>query len=147
MKKLLRFLTSFLVTFVVIFTITFLTKLIIDAVIFSQRSVNYKNISLLLPIVTFSALVLTLFFQLNKVTIVIQTAVTYLTIILTIFAFGVISGWFNFDRKTFSGIVLGFNIVGFSIVSLIIMMLKRRLNSKLNHQLKSFKERDLHEKN
>lgn len=147
MKKLLRFLTSFLVTFVAIFTITFLTKLIIDAVIFSQRSVIYKNISLLLPIVTFSALVLTLFFQLNKVTIVIQTAVTYLTIILTIFAFGVISGWFNFDRKTFSGIVLGFNIVGFSIVSLIIMMLKRRLNSKLNHQLKSFKERDLHEKN
>ena len=50
MKKLLRFLTSFLVTFVVIFTITFLTKLIIDAVIFSQRSVIYKNISLLLPI-------------------------------------------------------------------------------------------------
>lgn len=147
MKKLLRFLTSFLVTFVTIFTITFLIKLIIDAAIFSQRSVNYKNILILLPIVTFLALLLTLFFQLNNVTIFIQTVVTYLTVIITIFAFGVISGWFNFDRKTFSAIVLGFNVVGFSIVSFIIMILKRRLNSKLNRQLKSYKERGLHEKN
>lgn len=146
MKKLLRFLTSFLITFVVIFTITFLTKLIIDAVIFSQRSVIYKNITFLVPIVGLSSVILTLFFQLNKVTILIQTIVTYLVMILTIFAFGVISGWFNFDRKTFSGIVLGFNIVGFSIVTFIILLLKNRLNSKLNKQLKSFKEREHYEK-
>ena len=147
MKKILRFLTSFLVTFVVLFTITFLSKLIIDALIFSQRSVNYKYITIFLPIVTVAALLLTLFFQLNKVTFFIQTAVTYLMIIIIIFAFGVISGWFTFEKITFSTIVLIFNIVGFSGVSLMIMLLKKRLNSKLNKQLKSFKERDHYEKN
>ncbi|MBR2891812.1 MAG: hypothetical protein IKC22_05535 [Bacilli bacterium] len=147
MRKFLKFLTSFMITFIVIFTITFLSKLLIDALIFSQRAVNYKYIIILVPIVMVASILLTLFFQLNKVTVFIQASVVYLTLILVIYSFGIISGWFTFENLTFSGIVLAFNILGFTIVALIIMLLKKRLNLKLNDQLKLFKERDQHEKN
>lgn len=147
MRKFLKFLTSFMVTFIVIFTIAFLSKLLIDALIFSQRAVNYKYITILVPIVMVASILLTLFFQLNKVTVFIQASVVYLTLILVIYSFGIISGWFTFENLTFSSIVLAFNILGFTIVALIIMLLKKRLNLKLNDQLKLFKERDQHEKN
>ena len=147
MRKFLKFLTSFMITFIVIFTITFLSKLLIDALIFSQRAVNYKYIIILVPIVMVASILLTLFFQLNKVTVFIQASVVYLTLILVIYSFGIISGWFTFENFTFSSIVLAFNILGFTIVALIIMLLKKRLNLKLNDQLKLFKERDQHEKN
>ena len=61
MKKIARFFASFLTTFMIIFAIVFFAKMLIDALIFSQRAINYNYIYLELIIVVISSLLLTLF--------------------------------------------------------------------------------------
>ena len=147
MKKITRFLVSFSITFIIIFAVAFLAKIFIDAFIFSQKAVNYKYILFDLIVVIVFSLLLTLFYQINKTTILVQVIVTFITMLLVIYSFGIISGWFGFNNLGFSLIAIGFNVLGLLGVFLIIYFIKKKQASILNKELESYKERDNYEKN
>lgn len=147
MKKISRFLVSFLITFMIMFAIVFFAKMLIDALVFSQRAINYTYIYLELVIVVISSLLLTLFYQINTINIVVQILVTFITIQMVIYGFGIITGWFSFENWLFTLITVLFSVLGLVFVGFLILYLRKRQMKNLNNQLNSYKERDNHEKN
>ncbi|MBQ2891778.1 MAG: DUF3021 family protein [Bacilli bacterium] len=147
MKKISRFLVSFLITFMIMFAIVFFAKMLIDALVFSQRAINYTYIYLELVIVVISSLLLTLFYQINTINIVVQILVTFITIQMVIYGFGIITGWFSFENWLFALITVLFSVLGLVFVGFLILYLRKRQMKNLNNQLNSYKERDNHEKN
>ncbi len=147
MKKIIRFLTSFLTTCIIIFAVAFFAKVLIDGLIFGQRSVNYNYVYLEILVVVVISILLTLFYQINSITLFIQIVVTFISIILTIYMFGIFSGWFTFDKLLFTIIPLSFNIIGLVAVSLLLLYVRKRQTKNLNKQLESYKEREHHEEN
>lgn len=147
MKKISRFLASFLITFMIMFAIVFFAKMLIDALVFSQRAINYNYIYLELVIVVISSLLLTLFYQINTINIVVQILVTFITIQMVIYGFGIITGWFSFENWLFALITVLFSVLGLVFVGFLILYLRKKQMKNLNNQLNSYKERDNHEKN
>lgn len=147
MKKISRFLVSFLITFMIMFAIVFFAKMLIDALVFSQRAINYTYIYLELVIVVISSLLLTLFYQINTINIVVQILVTFITIQMVIYGFGIITGWFSFENWLFTLITVLFSVLGLVFVGFLILYLRKKQMKNLNNQLNSYKERDNHEKN
>ena len=147
MKKISRFLVSFLITFMIMFAIVFFAKMLIDALVFSQRAINYTYIYLELVIVVISSLLLTLFYQINTINIVVQILVTFITIQMVIYGFGIITGWFSFENWLFALITVLFSVLGLVFVGFLILYLRKKQMKNLNNQLNSYKERDNHEKN
>lgn len=147
MKKIARFFASFLTTFMIIFAIVFFAKMLIDALIFSQRAINYNYIYLELIIVVISSLLLTLFYQINTVNVIIQILVTFLMILVVIYSFGIITGWFSFENWLFTLITILISTLGLGFIAFLILYLRKKQMKNLNNQLNSYKERDNYEKN
>lgn len=147
MKKIARFFASFLSTFMIIFAIVFFAKMLIDALIFSQRAINYNYIYLELIIVVISSLLLTLFYQINTINVIIQILVTFLMILVVIYSFGIITGWFSFENWLFTLITILISALGLGFIAFLILYLRKRQMKNLNNQLNSYKERDNYEKN
>lgn len=147
MKKIARFFASFLTTFMIIFAIVFFAKMLIDALIFSQRAINYNYIYLELIIVVISSLLLTLFYQINTINVIIQILVTFLMILVVIYSFGIITGWFSFENWLFTLITILISALGLGFIAFLILYLRKRQMKNLNNQLNSYKERDNYEKN
>lgn len=147
MKKISRFLASFLITFMIMFAIVFFAKMLIDALVFSQRAISYNYIYLELVIVVISSLLLTLFYQINTINIVVQILVTFITIQMVIYGFGIITGWFSFENWLFALITVLFSVLGLVFVGFLILYLRKKQMKNLNNQLNSYKERDNYEKN
>lgn len=147
MKKIARFFASFLSTFMIIFAIVFFAKMLIDALIFSQRAINYNYIYLELIIVVISSLLLTLFYQINTINVIIQILVTFLMILVMIYSFGIITGWFSFENWLFTLITILISTLGLGFIAFLILYLRKRQMKNLNNQLNSYKERDNYEKN
>lgn len=147
MKKIARFFASFLTTFMIIFAIVFFAKMLIDALIFSQRAINYNYIYLELIIVVISSLLLTLFYQINSVNVIIQILVTFLMILVVIYSFGIITGWFSFENWLFTLITILISTLGLGFIAFLILYLRKKQMKNLNNQLNSYKERDNYEKN
>lgn len=147
MKKIARFFASFLSTFMIIFAIVFFAKMLIDALIFSQRAINYNYIYLELIIVVISSLLLTLFYQINTINVIIQILVTFLMILVMIYSFGIITGWFSFENWLFILITILISALGLGFIAFLILYLRKRQMKNLNNQLNSYKERDNYEKN
>lgn len=147
MKKIARFFASFLTTFMIIFAIVFFAKMLIDALIFSQKAINYNYIYLELIIVVISSLLLTLFYQINTVNVIIQILVTFLMILVVIYSFGIITGWFSFENWLFTLITILISTLGLGFIAFLILYLRKKQMKNLNNQLNSYKERDNYEKN
>ena len=147
MKKIARFFASFLTTFMIMFAIVFFAKMLIDALIFSQKAINYNYIYLELIIVVISSLLLTLFYQINSVNVIIQILVTFLMILVVIYSFGIITGWFSFENWLFTLITILISTLGLGFIAFLILYLRKKQMKNLNNQLNSYKERDNYEKN
>ena len=147
MKKFERFIVTFMSIFMIVFSVSFFAKIIVDAIIFGQKSFTFKYIYLDLLVVAVVSILLTLFYQINKMTTSVQALVTYITILTVIYIFGYFSGWFSMRHIYFLLISLSFNVVGLVSVVVFLLLKHRRQNDELNEQLASFKERGQNEEN
>ena len=146
-KKLVRFLTTFITLFIIIFAVTFITKIIVDDLVFKQKSLAFRYIYLEVAVIALSSLVLTFFYQINKITLLIQIIVTYIITIIDIYTLGFISGWFSFKNLMFVVVSISINIIGAIIVSLVALLRKHIQQTRLNKQLAEYKEQVHYEEN
>ncbi len=144
-KKIARFLTTFITLFIIIFAVTFITKIIVDDLVFKQKSLAFRYIYIEVFVIVLSSLLLTFFYQINKITLLIQILVTYFIVIVDIYSMGFISGWFSFKNITFVIVSFSINVIGVVIVSLIAQIRKHIQQDRLNKQLAEYKENDQNE--
>lgn len=147
MKKVYQLLLQVLSNFATIFAITFFASLLIDAKIFEQKTLVFSYVYYKLFISFGAAIILTLFYKINRTTVLIQLIVTFMVSLIVIYAQGFLSGWFNFEDLTFCIISLACNILGLIAVAIYLYIRRKRQSDLLNKHLKNFKERDLNEKN
>lgn len=147
MKKVYHLLLHILSNFATIFAIAFFATLLIDATIFGQKAMVFSYVYYKILISFGAAIILTLFYQINKMTMFIQLLVTFIVSLAVIYVQGFISGWFNFKDLTFCIISLSINIIGLVGVALYLYTRRKKQSDLLNKQLKNFKERDFYEKN
>lgn len=147
MKKVYHLLLQVLSNFATIFAITFFASLLIDAKIFEQKTLVFSYVYYKLIISFGAAIILTLFYKINRTTVLIQLIVTFMVSLIVIYAQGFLSGWFNFEDLTFCIISLSCNILGLIAVAIYLYIRRKRQSDLLNKHLKNFKERDLNEKN
>ena len=146
-KKIARFFTTFITLMIIIFAVTFITKIIIDDVVFKQKSLAFRYIYFEIIVIALSSLLLTFFFQINRITLFTQVLVTYFIIIVNIYSLGFISGWFSFKNIVFVIISFSINIIGAVIIYLITAIRKHIVQKRLNKELELYKENDNYEEN
>lgn len=147
MNKIKKIVISFLTNLMIVCFDVLFAQTLIGALIFGQKSVIITHFSIQLPILFVVSILLTLFYQINKITVTIQAFVTYLTILLLIYLFGFFNGWFAVDNIVFLGISLLLNVIGLTITIVVLLIRKKRQTDMLNKQLSSIKERVHHEEN
>ena len=147
MNKIKKIVISFLTNLMIVCFVVLFAQILIGASIFGQKSVVIANFSIQLPILFFVSILLTLFYQINTITVSIQAFVTYLTILLLVYLFGFFNGWFAFDNIVFLVISLLLNVIGLTITIVVLMIRKKRQTDILNKQLSSIKERAHYEEN
>lgn len=147
MRKFKNILISFLTNLMIVCFDVMLAQLLIGALIFGQKSVIISNYVIQLPILFLVSILLTLFYQINKITVSIQVFVTYLTILIIIYVFGFFNGWFAFDNIMFLIISLLLNAIGLTITIVILLVRRKHQNDILNKQLLNIKERVKNEEN
>lgn len=147
MKKFERFVVTFLSIFVITFAFAFFAKVIIDAIIFDQNAIIFKYVYWDIIACVIASVILTLFYQINKISTSVQALVTYVVAITTVYVFGAFSGWFSFSNIVFVLISISFNVVGLFFVVLFLFIKHKMQNKELNEQLASFKERGQNEEN
>ena len=147
MNKIKKIVISFLTNLMIVCFVVLFAQILIGAFIFGQKSVVIANFSIQLPILFFVSILLTLFYQINTITVSIQAFVTYLTILLLVYLFGFFNGWFAFDNIVFLVISLLLNVIGLTITIVVLMIRKKRQTDILNKQLSSIKERAQYEEN
>lgn len=147
MKKFERFIVTFMSIFMIVFSVSFFAKIIVDAIIFGQKSFTFKYIYIDLLVVAVASILLTLFYQINNITSSVQALVTYTIILIVIYIFGYFSGWFSIRHYLFAIISLSFNVVGLLGIVVFLLWKYNRQNNELNEQLASFKERGQNEEN
>ena len=147
MKKVERFIVTFMSIFMIIFSLAFFAKIIVDAIIFGQKSFTFKYVYLEILVVAAVSILLTLFYQLNNITSSVQALVTYVVSLVVIYVFGYFSGWFSMRYFFFTLISLSFNGVGLLAVIVFLLWKHNKQNNELNEQLASFKERGQNEEN
>lgn len=147
MNKCKKIMISFLTNLMIVCFDVLFAQILIGALIFGQKSVVITHFYIQIPILFFVSILLTLFYQINNITVTIQVFVTYLTILILIYLFGFFNGWFAFENITFLVISLLLNIIGLSITIVFLLIRKKRQTDMLNKQLSSIKERVYHEEN
>ena len=147
MKKIYHLLLHILNNFAIIFAITFFATLLIDATIFGQKTMVFSYVYYKLLISFGAAVILSLFYQINRTTMLIQLLVTFIVSLTVIYIQGFISGWFNFHDLAFYIISISCNIIGLVGVGIYLYIRRKRQSDMLNKQLQNFKERDFNEKN
>ena len=147
MNKFKKIMISFLTNFMIVCFDVLFAQILIGALIFGQKSVVVTHFYIQIPILFLVSILLTLFYQINNVTVTIQVFVTYLTILILIYLFGFFNGWFVFDNILFLVISLLLNIIGLTITVVFLFIRKKRQTDMLNKQLSSIKERVHHEEN
>lgn len=147
MRKFKNILISFLTNLMIVCFDVMLAQLLIGALIFGQKSVVISNYYIQLPILFLVSILLTLFYQINKITVTIQVFVTYLTILIIIYIFGFFNGWFALDNIMFLIISLLLNAIGLTVTIIILLIRRKRQNDILNKQLLNIKERVKYEEN
>ena len=145
-KKIGRFLTTFITLMIIIFAVTFITKISVDALIFNQKTLSFSYIYFEVIAIVLSSLILTFFFQINRITLLIQILVTYIIITVDIYILGFISGWFSFKNILFVIISLSINVIGVMIFSIAVFIRKNIQQEKLNKELELYKEKETYEK-
>ena len=147
MNKFKKIMISFLTNFMIVCFDVLFAQILIGALIFGQKSVVMTHFYIQIPILFLVSILLTLFYQINNVTVTIQVFVTYFTILILIYLFGFFNGWFAFDNIKFLVISLLLNVIGLTITILFLLFRKKRQTDILNKQLSSIKERVQHEEN
>ena len=145
-KKIGRFFTTFITLMIIIFAVTFITKISVDALIFNQKTLSFSYIYFEVIAIVLSSLILTFFFQINRITLLIQILVTYIIITVDIYILGFISGWFSFKNILFVIISLSINVIGVVIFSIAVFIRKNIQQEKLNKELELYKEQETYEK-
>lgn len=147
MKKFKKIMISFLTNLMIVSFDVLFAQILIGALIFGQKSVVITHFYIQIPILFIVSMLLTLFYQINNVTVTIQAFVTYFTILILIYLFGFFNGWFAFDNIIFLCISLLLNVIGLTITIIFLLIRKKRQTDMLNKQLSSIKERVNHEEN
>ena len=147
MNKIKKISISFLTNLMIVCFDVLFAQVLIGALIFGQKSVIITHFYIQLPILFIVSILLTLFYQINNITVTIQVFVTYFTILILIYLFGFFNGWFAFDNIKFLVISLLLNVIGLTITILFLLFRKKRQTDILNKQLSSIKERVQHEEN
>ena len=145
MNKFERFIVSFISIFLIVFAVSLFAKVVIDAIIFSQKvvSIFYLLIDILVAFVI--SIPLTLFYQINNISSGVQAVVTYTVVLLVVYIFGGFSGWFTIHNIKFVLISISFNVIGLACVIIFLFLHHKRENEELNQQLASYKERGQNE--
>lgn len=81
-------------------------------------------------------------FKLNKITIIGQVTLVYFTFIFFLYLLGYIFKIFNKKDVPFFITTVVMVLVGYGIISLILLLKNKRETDKLNQELNRFKERD-----
>lgn len=146
-NKFMRFLTTFITLSIIIFAVTFLTKIVVDDFVFAQKTIAFRYIYLEVIAIIVSSILLTLFYQINRITLFVQVLVTYLTISFDIYFLGLISGWFNYNNLVFFIASICVILVGAFVIIGVTFIRRYIQQLRLNKELASYKEEESHEKN
>lgn len=128
--------------FSILFTIILGVIALVQLYIFDQHSINIIEIFLIGLITFIISLLLSLFYQINKITVFIQIITTYIILIIFLYFLGFASNWFSFKDISFLIISLSFNFVGIIILSIIIFVNRYKEIRDLNRDLSHYKGRD-----
>ena len=77
MKKLKNLLMAFLTNFMIVCFVVLFAQVFIGALIFGQKSVVISHFYIQIPILVLVSILLTLFYQINNITVTVQSKLYY----------------------------------------------------------------------
>lgn len=128
--------------FTILFTIILGVIGLVQFFIFDQHSLNIGEILIIALILFIISISLSLFYQINAITVFFQIITTYLTLIIFLYFLGFILKWFSLKNLDFIIPSLTFNILGGIILTVIILVNRNKEIRDLNRDLIHYKGRD-----
>lgn len=143
-KKLLAF-RNVLMKLLVHFSIIFSMFSIMDIMIGSIIGNSISSLLMWGVILLFSAvisIIMYFIFKINKISIFAQITIAYVIIAFGSYLQGYLIRIFSFHDKMFLLISLGISLLGFLVLTTILLIKNKNENDNLNRELEEFKERD-----
>lgn len=140
--KLRNALIKILIHFTTIFTMLTVAFIGISSLI---GGVDFGNIIIWILIIAISlleAIVFYFVFKIDRMSVFVQISVVYSIFIFFLYLLGFLLRIFNRSDLKFVLITLGMVVVGYIVISLILLFKNKRESDRLNKDLKKFKERD-----
>lgn len=107
--------------------------------------IEFSNIIIWILIVAISlieSIVFYFIFKIDRMSLFVQITVIYFIFTLFLYILGYLLRIFNRNDIKFVLITFGMVLVGYIVISLILLFKNKRENDRLNKELKKFKERD-----
>ncbi len=140
--KLSKFITSFFAIFAIIFTMS--TIIFAATSQYVYESVGFfKELLVITGISAAMSIIIVLFLQINKISVILQVIIIYCFVFWVIFVMGYflyIYDFYNNERLLISTLV--FFVIGLICMIVIQTIYHKKSNDSLNANLKQFKERD-----
>lgn len=131
----------FVLSFFMMIAIYICCYSIITYSIFGNYSMPLNYIAEIGIIAFGTSLILTLILSFDKLFIVVQAILVYLTIIVSVYLVGFYTGFF-ISNYTFWKMSILINIIAVILYVTFVVLRRYFINKKLNDELKSYKERD-----
>lgn len=107
--------------------------------------IEFSNIIiwiLILAISLIESVVFYFIFKIDRMSLFVQITIVYFIFTLFLYILGYLLRIFNRSDIKFVLITFGMVLVGYIVISLILLFKNKRENDRLNKELKKFKERD-----
>lgn len=140
--KLRNALIKILIHFTTVFSMLTVAFIGISSLI---GGIDFSNIIIWILIIAISLLEAITFyfvFKIDKMSLFVQITVVYSIFVFFLYLLGFLLRIFHRNDIKFVLITLGMVLVGYIVISLILLFKNKRENDRLNHELKKFKERD-----
>lgn len=144
-KKILK-LRNALIKLIIHFTTVFSMLTVLFIGISSLiGGIEFSNIIiwiLILAISLIESVVFYFIFKIDRMSLFVQITIVYFIFTLFLYILGYLLRIFNRSDIKFVLITFGMVLVGYIVISLILLFKNKRENDRLNKELKKFKERD-----
>ncbi len=140
--KIRNILIKLLVHFTTVFTMLAVAFIGLSSMIGGVELNNLIPWSLIILVSIIESIIFYYVFKLNKISILTQVTLVYFTFIIFLYILGYIFKIFNKNDIPFVLLTAVMVLVGYGIISFILLIKNKRETDKLNQELSKFKERD-----
>lgn len=143
-KKILN-IRNILVKLLVNFAVIFSMLSVMDLVVSSLVGNTTGNLFVWIMIILFSVIlsvILYFIFKINRISILGQIAITYAVVTFSAYIHGYIIRIFTLHDLKYFIIAIVISVIGFIVLSTVLLLKNKKEDERLNRYLESFKERD-----